>query len=317
VAEGGVAPVLGPFLGPLASLAISSIQKARRHRRQAKRLLHYQQKFLLDPYSLALAAARDAAYQASIVDERAARTNTGRQLLPAALSGIKYAFPQQGSRTPGWPQGRTTGGAGDVTSIGIPVQPGLYGDFQQLLDLLAQLFSIFGRRGAAKQPQQPGGYDVYLPPQPAGAGTLAGGDVSYPAGYDPRVDSTRGTWNYGGLGVMPNVGTGSIWGALGAGLGQVGAQLLGGLAGPQAMPGGAPIFGIAGGAGVPALSNPLSMRPAGPRGRAIVVMNGRAYRSLGTPIAWSGDLAAVKRLRRAAARIGHVIPHHRSSRRFR
>jgi len=40
----------------------------------------------------------------------------------------------------------------------------------------------------------------------------------------------------------------------------------------------------------------------------IIAVGGRPYRSLGTPLAWSGDLAAVKRLRRAAARIGRVVP---------
>ena len=149
-----------------------------------------------------------------------------------------------------------------------------------------------------------------------GGGGGTGFDFQFPAGA-PGVTIVQGSGSFDpryiqGGAVMPSVSTGSIWGTLGQALGQLGTGVLQQLGGPQAMPGGAPIGGIVpGGYTGGAVMGPTSMLPSR-RGPSIVVMNGRAYRSLGTPIAWSGDLAAVKRLRRAAQRIGRVIPHRRS-----
>ena len=99
-----------------------------------------------------------------------------------------------------------------------------------------------------------------------------------------------------------SMGGGGIWGGIGSALGQIASGALNSIA----MPGGAPL-------GIPGIA-PMPVPTAGgtavlrQRAPAIIAVGGRAYRSLGTPLAWSGDLAAVKRLRRAAARIGHVIP---------
>lgn len=121
------------------------------------------------------------------------------------------------------------------------------------------------------------------------------------------LPSNYGIMNPSGMG-------GSIWTGIGSALGQIASSALGNLA----MPGGAPIPGL----GVPFPS--VGAGPVVPTGGAvlrqrapqIIAVGGKAYRTLGTPLAWSGDLAAVKRLRRAASRIGRVVPK-RGGRRFR
>jgi len=107
-----------------------------------------------------------------------------------------------------------------------------------------------------------------------------------------------------GYGIL-NAGaaTPSIWSGIGSALGQLASGALNAVA----MPGGAPIPGL----GTPfptGIAAPSAGAVAIRRAPMIIAVGGRPYRSLGTPLAWSGDLAAVKRLRRAAARIGRVVP---------
>jgi len=147
-------------------------------------------------------------------------------------------------------------------------------------------------------------------PTSSGVGNVA--TLGFEPGYVPgRVRNL----NVAGGGLMPS---GNTWEALAtAGVGLVN-QVLGSIYGPQAMPGGARIPGTGiNGDMVPYGGVPTATRTMGGRAPAIIAVNGRAFRSLGTPIAWSGDLSAVKRLRRAARRIGRVLPHRRGGGRFR
>lgn len=252
--------------------------RQRQHRHQAKRAATAQR---------ALQAAAPARAPVSSAGIIGALPRVGRPL--GALPGTPGA-PQPAPR-PAPP--RATGTLGTVQQIvelaGLSAQV-----VQQILDW------IRGRKAAA-----PGVAVIPFPvaTPPSVMPTL--GSVGAPPVAYYQTTAPQGA-------AMP-----SIWTGIGAALGQIGTSVLQQIGQPQAYPGGAPIAlpGIVPGMLPTTIPTTMPTYPGARRGPSIVVMNGRAYRSLGTPIAWSGDLAAVKRLKRAAVRIGHVIPRRGGGRR--
>lgn len=196
-----------------------------------------------------------------------------------------------------------------TTSTGLPWLDSLINDLGLGAQLAVQILDwIRARKGSGGGGAFP---PITLTVPPSGVPGPTIGDVM--AQFLPAMTPTSGPGYISGA-VMPSVNTGSIWGTLGSALGQLGMGALSQLGGgPMAMPGGAPITGIVPGGytGPPTITTPRVM---GARMPAIFVSPyGRPARHLGTPLAWSGDVAACKRLKRAYATIGRAIPH-RSSR---
>lgn len=255
------------------------------HREQQEHKRHVQQKrvaWWTRQAELAVLAARSLA-----APERPALGRPGGPL--RYIPGTKGAPPTQtGGQTGGQPRARTwQDNLSDALLLAYYIQEW-----------------IRERRAARATPGGGAGFDwSWLEGLLGGVPQTGGSDVAY-VSFTPSAGLSPG------YGIMNAGMGGSIWSGIGSALGQIASSAIGNLA----MPGGAPIPGL----GVPF---PTGIAPTGSaiavrRAPMIIAVGGRAYRSLGTPLAWSGDLAAVKRLRRASARIGKVIPR-RGGHRFR
>lgn len=139
--------------------------------------------------------------------------------------------------------------------------------------------------------------------------------LDWPVGEDVIYTVSSGLQQGYGIRAQGSSQVANIWSGVGQAVAQIGSGILSSLA----MPGGAPIYSTYGqgpmtlpgpgyGTG-PVVSGGMARRPT-----IFLSPAGRPARELGTPLAWSGDLSAVKRLKRAHARIGSVLPHRRAFR---
>jgi len=119
--------------------------------------------------------------------------------------------------------------------------------------------------------------------------------------------ASRGGGDFPQLG-MGLASTGPARGPLSGPSGIPGAQTFGGMQYPAATPAGYLNIGPGG------ISMGDSMGPMVPRGPQYAIVNTpsgaqrlMAVRSIGTPLLWSGDLAAVRRVARVARKLGRFI----------
>jgi hypothetical protein len=68
---------------------------------------------------------------------------------------------------------------------------------------------------------------------------------------------------------------------------------------------------------LPATQSSSGLTTSYPRSTIIQGPDGRLYRSVGRPILWSGDVAAMKRLKKVNKLMHHLFPSHHMRRRVR